>query len=197
MSAALKLNLVSVEDYLAGELISPIKHEYVGGVVHAMAGARVAHNVIASNILGAVHARLRGKRCQVFNSDMKVRLQVNDQNRFYYPDATVICRSNPSTDSFQDEPAVIFEVLSKATRRIDLGEKKDAYLTCRSLQAYVLVEQDGPLVVVYRRGPAGFNREVYEGLDANVLLSEVEIELPLAEVYERVEFVPEPEDENA
>ena len=40
MSAAKKLHLVSVEDYLAGELVSPIKHEYLGGVVYAMAGAR-------------------------------------------------------------------------------------------------------------------------------------------------------------
>ena len=51
MNAAEKLNLVSVEDYLEGELISPIKHEYLGGVIHAMAGARNVHNLIASNIL--------------------------------------------------------------------------------------------------------------------------------------------------
>jgi hypothetical protein len=41
--------LVSVEDYLAGELESPIKHEYIGGVVYAMAGARNLHNTIEGN----------------------------------------------------------------------------------------------------------------------------------------------------
>jgi hypothetical protein len=40
MSALEKLNLISIDDYLEGELVSPIKHEYLGGVVYAMAGAR-------------------------------------------------------------------------------------------------------------------------------------------------------------
>ena len=68
MSTAKKLNLVSVDDYLAGELVSPVKHEYVGGVVYAMAGARNAHNVIASNTLVAAGSRLRGRPCRPFNS---------------------------------------------------------------------------------------------------------------------------------
>src|SRR5262249_59531741 len=101
-------NLVSVEDYLTGELISPIKHEYLGGVVYAMAGARNAHNVIASNTLIAVGSRLRGRPCRPYNSDTKIRIQLRGHVRFYYPDASVICRSNPPNDSFQDEPAALF-----------------------------------------------------------------------------------------
>src|SRR5436190_16386313 len=86
MSTARKLNLISVEDYLAGELSSPIKHEYLGGVVYAMAGARNAHNLIASNTLVALGARLRGKRCRPFNSDTKIRVRLPAHVRFYYPD---------------------------------------------------------------------------------------------------------------
>src|SRR3954464_4660079 len=164
MSTGRKLNLISVEDYLAGELSSPIKHEYLGGVVYAMAGARNAHNLIATNTLVALGARLRGKRCRPYNSDTKVRLRLPTQVRFYYPDASVICRPNPQDDSFQDEPAVLFEVVSEGTRRIDEGEKKDAYLTIPSLSVYALVEQGAPAVVVFRRTEKGFVREVYEGL---------------------------------
>lgn len=195
MTAALKWNLISVDDYLAGELDSPIKHEYIGGVVHAMAGARVAHNDITSNILVEVGSRLRGKSCKAYTSDMKIRVDLGNHVRFYYPDVSVVCRSNSPTDSFQDEPAVIFEVLSKSTRRTDMGEKKDAYLTIPSLNAYVLIEQEAPLVVVFRRTDAGFVREVYEGLDAVLRLREIEVELPLSEVYEGVEFIPEPDDD--
>src|SRR5712692_6335754 len=148
MSTAEKLNLVSVEDYLAGELISPVKHEYLGGVVYAMAGARNAHNLIASNTLGALHTRLRGRRCRPFNSDTKIRIRLPSQVRFYYPEVSVICRPNPQTDSFQDEPVVLVEVLSRRTRRIDEGEKKDAYLKISSLDVYVLVEQETAAVVV-------------------------------------------------
>jgi len=195
MTAAEKLNLISVEEYLAAELISPVKHEYLGGVVHAMAGARNVHNLIASNTLVALGSRLRGRHCRSFNSDTKIRVRLPTQVRFYYPEASVICRLNPADDSFQDEPVVIVEVLSRRTRRIDTGEKKDAYLTIPSLSVYLLIEQDIPAIVAYRRTEHGFVREVYDGLGAVVPLSEVEIVLPLAEVYEAVEFSPEPADD--
>jgi Uma2 family endonuclease len=198
MSAAPKWNLVSIDDYLASELVSPIKHEYLGGVVYAMAGARNAHNLIASNALIALGSRLRGKRCRAYNSDTKIRLRLPHQVRFYYPDVSVICRPNPPSDSFQDEPAVLVEVLSKRTRRIDEGEKKDAYLTIPSLCAYLLVEQEAPTVVVFRRTEQGFVREIHEGLAAVIPLSEIDSELPLADVYDAVVFTPEPsEEENA
>jgi Uma2 family endonuclease len=195
MTAAVKWNLVSIENYLAGELESPIKHEYLGGVVYAMAGARNLHNRIATNLLGALHFRLRGRPCQPFNSDTKIRVRLPTQTRFYYPDTSVICRPNPDDDSYQDEPAVIAEVLSKGTRRIDEGEKKDAYLTIPSLNVYLLVEQEMPLVHVFRRTESGFVREVYEGLDAVIPLSEIDIELPLGEIYAGVVFVPEPNED--
>ena len=191
MSGAKILNLISVDDYLAGELVSPIKHEYLGGVVYAMAGARNLHNVIATNTLGSLHARLRGRRCRPFNSDTKIRVRLPLQMRFYYPDASVVCRPNPPDDSFQDDPAVIVEVLSRSTRRIDDGEKKDAYLTIPSLSDYLLVEQESAAVVAYRRTDQGFVREVYTDRGGVIPLPEIEIELPLAEIYEGVEFIPE------
>src|SRR5579862_3723063 len=101
MSTAKKLNLVSVDDYLATELISPIKHEYLGGVVYAMAGARNAHNIITVNTLAALHTRLRGRPCRPFNSDTKIRVPLPAQVRLYYPDASVSSRPGPQADSFQ------------------------------------------------------------------------------------------------
>lgn len=195
MSAVKKLNLISPEEYLAGELVSPIKHEYLGGVVYAMAGARNAHNIIAGSTFGALYVRLRGRPCRPFNSDTKIRIHLPKHIRFYYPELSVVCRPNPLEDSFQDEPVVIVEVLSRKTRRLDEGEKKDAYLTIPSLRVYLLIEQDIPAVVVYRRTEHDFVREVYEGLQAVIPLPEIDTELPLADVYEAVEFTPEPTDE--
>lgn len=192
MTAARKLRLISIEDYLAGELDSPIKHEYLGGFVYAMAGARNAHNMIKGNVFAACYHRLKGKRCRPWDSDTKIRIQLPGQTRFYYPDDSIVCEPNPKSDSFQDKPVVIFEVLSKKTCRLDEGEKKDAYLTIPSLQVYALVEQESATVAVFRRTDAGFVREVYEGLDAVLPLGEVGIELPLSEVFDGVEFGPEP-----
>jgi Uma2 family endonuclease len=197
MSTAEKLHLVSVEDYLAAELKSPIKREYLGGVVYAMAGGRIVHHRIAGNIFGSLWGRLRGRPCQPFNSDTKVRVRLPTHTRFYYPDVSVVCRSNPRDDPFQDEPAVLCEVLSRSTRRIDEGEKKDVYLTIPSLAVYLLIEQDAPAVVAFRRTDHGFIRELYQGLEAVVPLPEIGIDLPLAEIYEGVEFIPEAGEQDA
>lgn len=196
MHAALKLNFVSVEDYLEGELSSPIKHEYLGGVVHAMVGARNAHNMIATNILFSTYSQLPNTPCRPFTSDTKIRIQLSNQVRFYYPDVSIICDPNPQSDSFQDHPKVIFEVLSKSTRRADRHEKRDAYQTIPTLCVYVLVEQEIPAVIVYRRTEREFVLEAYHGLDAVLPLNEVGIKLPLVEIYRGVEFIPEESDDD-
>lgn len=194
MTAARRLNLVAVDDYLAGELTSPVKHEYLGGVLYAMAGAVNAHNAIASNTLVALGSRLRGGKCRPYNSDTKIRIRLPAHTRFYYPDASVVCRPNPPTDSFQDDPAVVVEVISESTRRIDEVEKREAYLTIGSLSALLLVEQDSPAVVVYQRREQGFVRETYEGLDVIIPLDEIGVRLPLQEIYEAVTFAPTPQE---
>jgi len=193
MSTARKLDLVSIDDYLAGELVSEVKHEYLGGFVYAMAGARIAHNLIKGNIFAGLHSRLRGSRCRPYDSDTKIRVRLPTQVRFYYPDASVVCRSTPQDYSFQDEPVAIVEVLSRDTRRIDEGEKKDAYLTIPSLSMYLLVEQDKQSVVVHRRVEQGFVCELYTGSDAVIPMPEFDTQLPLSEIYDGVEFVPEPD----
>lgn len=194
MSAAPKLDNLSVEDYLAGELASPVRHEYVGGAVYAMAGARITHNRISMNAAVAIGRSLRGRPCQPYGPDMKIRVRLARETRFYYPDLSVVCRSNPGDALFQDEPVVLVEVVSQSTRRVDEGEKKEAYLGIPSLQAYLLVEQSSPAVVVHRRGlEGGFVREVHTGLESVVSLPEIGTSLALAELYEDVEFIPETE----
>lgn len=190
MSAVQKLEPISVEDYLAGELISPLKHEYVDGVVYAMSGATNAHNDIAGNVYHFLRGRLSGGPCRPYNSDTKLRL-FEAGKRFYYPDVTVTCRPNPPTDVFQDHPAAVFEVLSRKTRRIDQGEKKTAYLAKSSVLVYALVETESPAVVVHRRVGDEFVREAYEGLTAVLPLPEFNAELPFAEIYENIRFAVE------
>lgn len=190
MTAAKQIELVSVEDYLARELVSDVKHEYTGGYVYAMAGARTLHNRIAGAFFGAMYSRLRGRPCEPFNSDMKVRVKMPTHTRFYYPDGMVVCAPNPAGDVFQDRPVVIAEVVSDATRRIDEGEKRDAYLTIPTLGHYLIVDTKSPRVVVYSRDErnGGFGVRIFDGLEAVISLDAVGAQLPLAELYERVDF---------
>jgi Uma2 family endonuclease len=191
MTALKQPDFITVSDYLAGEEISDTKHEYLGGTVHAMAGATIRHNNIAGNCFGSLHGKLRGKSCQPFNSDTKVRIEFPDHTRFYYPDAMVVCQSNPDSDHFQTQPVVIIEVLSDSTRRADLGEKRDAYLTIPSLKVLLFVEPEAAAVTIHRRLPeGGFTIERHGGLDAVIPLPEIDASLTLADLYERVEFAP-------
>jgi Uma2 family endonuclease len=180
---------ITIAEYLAGEEISDVKHEYIGGTVHAMAGASNQHNAIAVNCLLSLGIQLRGKSCRPFNSDTKVRIEYPDHTRFYYPDALVVCHPNPSTDHFQDQPVVIIEVLSDSTRRTDLGEKRDSYLTIPSLKVLIFAESEAPAVIVHRRkSEGGFAVEAHSGLDAVIPLPEIDASLSLAELYEQVAF---------
>ncbi len=185
--------LGSVEDYLAGEAVAEQKHEYVGGLIHAMAGGRNRHNRIAFRAATMLDALVREGGCQAWNSDTKIRIRSMGKTRFYYPDASVVCDLNDESDSYQDHPVVIVEVLSWSTRRarraedrLVEGEKRDAHLTIPSLRVLLLVEQDEPRVSVDRRGPdGGFTRVWHEGEDAAVPLPELgeAAELPLRELY--------------
>jgi len=176
---------ISIDEYLAGEELSTVKHEYLRGAVHAMAGATNGHNEVAVNALVALGGRLRGKPCRPFNSDTKVRIEVDGHTRFYYPDALVVCHPNPRSDHFQDHPVVVIEVLSESTRRIDQGEKCDTYRRIPSLKVLVLAESDALAATVHRRqADGGFGVEYHAGRDAVIPLPEIEAELPLAELYE-------------
>ena len=180
---------VSVEDYLAGEEQSDIKHEYLGGVIHAMAGGTNNHAAIATNAGISVGSQLRGKPCRTFGSDAKLKIEFADHIRFYYPDLQIVCRPNPGSDHFQEHPVLVIEVLSESTRRTDMGEKKDAYLAIPSLKVLLLVESDRPRVIAYRRRAAGgFEAEEYTGRDAVIALPETESQLPFVELYDGLAF---------
>lgn len=191
MTALRKTASVSIEDYLVGEQDSDMKHEYLGGAVHAMAGGSADHAAISANAIVSLGGQLRGKPCRTFTSDLKVRIDLPEHTRFYYPDVQVVCDSSAGDARYQERPVVVIEVLSETTRRIDLGEKKDAYLAIPSLKVLLLVESDLAYVLVYRRRPeGGFAKEVHEGPKAVIPLPEIEASLPLAELYDRITLPP-------
>ena len=180
--------LISPEDYLAAEKNSPTKHEYLGGIVHAMAGASARHNHIAGSAFLTLGNQLRGKDCFPINSDTKIRIDTGDQIRFYYPDVGMVCQSTPENQHYQDQPVIIIEVLSPSTRRIDQGEKKDAYLTIPSLQAYLLIETEHPEITVYERRDGQFIATIYQELSETIALPDLAVSFKVAEVYERIDF---------
>lgn len=115
---------------------------------------------------------------------MLTRLRHGADERFYYPDVTVICSPVPPGSRFVDSPTVIFEVLSPSTARFDTGEKKDAYLRCESLQAYVIAHSEKVEVTIHTRRADGWDVVRYDETTDTFQLPSMECELPLAEIYE-------------
>jgi Uma2 family endonuclease len=177
-------SFLTVEEYLEGERFSEIRHEYVGGHVYAMAGASEDHNRIAGNIFSALHERLRGKRCEPFVVDMK--LKIPGGSAFYYPDVLVACNPSDNAKYFREQPAIVFEVLSPETAQTDQREKWHAYATIPTLKVYVLVSQDKHELTVLRRGrPGPWVAEVLAGKGAVLELPEIKVEIPFSRIYER------------
>ena len=183
-TAAHSEQIITVEEYLEREKRSEVRHEYVGGHIYAMAGASDDHNRIALNITGELRERLRGKRCEPFGSDMKLKMPGSEA--FYYPDALVTCDPTDNAQYFRERPTVVFEVLSPDTERTDQREKRFAYSLIPTLKVYVIVAQDRPEVAILRRGAEGhWVENVLKGGDAVLKLPEIRIEIPLDRIYER------------
>jgi Uma2 family endonuclease len=176
-------DFVSVEDYLAAEEASDVRHEYLGGLVYAMAGETRAHNQIVGNLYLAIRQHLRGGPCKLYMSDIRVNLSIRDDAYFYYPDLVVTCDPRDTDPRFIRHPKLILEVMSPSTERVDKREKFFAYTTMESLEEYGLVAQTPPEVTLFRRAD-GWRAVKVGGPDAPITLASLRFTLPLAAIYE-------------
>jgi Uma2 family endonuclease len=149
MTGLHKPHLLGFEAYLAGELRSPVRHEYLAGQVYAMAGAGERHNRIALNLAFKLRRTARGGPCGVFIADMKVRVDAHDV--CYYPDVMVICDPADDDEYVKRRPCLIAEVLSPTTEATDRPEKWLAYRDLPSLRYYLLVGSDRRQIELYAR----------------------------------------------
>jgi Uma2 family endonuclease len=185
MQTETQSEFVSIEDYLAAETGSEVRHEYLGGVVYAMAGETTIHNQIAGNLYVAVRQHLKGKSCRVFMSDIRVNFKLRGDDYFYYPDIVVTCDKRDTDPRAVHFPKLIIEVLSESTERVDRREKFLAYTHIASLEEYVLVGQDPREVTVFRRS-GDWRSEVFFGGKAKISLVSLKLSLPLAAIYEGI-----------
>ncbi len=189
MNAAPLLHLTE-KDYLTLDQASEHQRfEYYDGHVVAMAGASLRHELVVANLIRALGNRLGDGPCIALGSNVRVKLE--ESRSYVYPDVTVVCGEPDLVDGAPDlltNPAVLIEVLSKSTEKIDLEVKAKRYRQVASLQAYAFVEQDEPHVEVAERRPEGWLLRDAEGLEATFAVPGLGVEVPLAEVYRGVTF---------
>lgn len=180
MPLAKQLKPLSVQAYLEGEANSQIKHELLDGLILAMAGASANHERIANNIIINFGTHLRGKPCEPFGSDMKVRVRDN----FFYPDVLVDCNFDESEPYFTTTPVIIVEVISRSTRKMDEKTKLLEYINILSLKEYVTIEQDFVDITVHRKSDDW--RSTHYFLEEEIYFESIDLTLAVAEIYHRV-----------
>lgn len=192
----------TVEEYLRLEAESAEKHEYWNGRIVplseplAMAGGSVFHSRIITNVITALSKRLENSPCQVFDSNLRVRIP--RKQLFVYPDATVVC-GEPQIDNDRTagetvtNPRVIVEVLSPSSQARDMGDKLREYIDMPSLEEYVIVFQDQPYVHTLLRQDDGTWSMAFCGeVNGSIKIRCLGIEIPLSEIYGGITF-PKPQ----
>ena len=175
---------MTLAEFLEWEERQPLRYEFDGIGPVAMTGGTYGHSTIQGNLATALGGRLRGKRCRFHGSHLKFQVA---EGHVRYPDGMVLCSPIDRTATVVYDPVVVFEVLSPSTARDDRIVKAREYQATPSVQRYVMLEQDGVSATVYARSGETWTHEI---LIANSILSlpEIDVELPLAELYDGIVF---------
>jgi Uma2 family endonuclease len=181
---------ITPEEYLELDRAAEYRSEYYNGEMFAMAGGTNNHALLIGATYAAIRPVARARGCRVYVSEMRLRVQSGRLHA--YPDVMVICGNPVFIDTRDDtvtNPVLIVEVLSKSTEALDRGLKSTQYRTIETLREYVIVSQWEPRVEVFRRRSAQeWLMTEYAGLDAVCALESLECQIPLAAIFEDVEF---------
>ncbi len=181
----------TLEEYFALELASEEKYEFWNGEVFCMSGASLAHNQIAINIGTEARMQLRERGCQVFPSDLRVK--VPSYPPYRYPDLTALC-GQPKIEKIGGldmlvNPTLIVEVLSPSTEAFDRGDKFTYYKSIASFNEYLLIAQHRPHVSQFIKQDNGiWTFMEFNALTDKVQCASVPCVLALSEIYRDVTF---------
>lgn len=183
-----KYTLFTVEDYLEAEQGSEVRHEYLYGTIHAMAGGSRRHNQVCLAIASVLRRKIGKGSCQTYMNDVKVLVRTRLGEIFYYPDVMVGCDPADRHDFYLERPSILFEVTSPSTEQTDRREKLTAYQSLASLGHYVIVSQETRSVEWFRRVEDGWERIVLKDGDDRLEFGEIEVAISLGEIYEGIDF---------
>ena len=181
---------ITPQEYLELERRADFKSEYFRGEMFAMSGATYEHTVIKDNLARKAGNQLENGPCRPLTSDMRVK--VNATGLYTYPDIAIVCDKPQFEDEMFDtllNPRAVVEVLSDSTEKYDRGAKFGHYRQIPSLQEYVLIAQDQPLVERYaRQADNSWLLTVFEGLSSTFAFASVPAQVQLSEIYSGVDF---------
>ncbi|MBT9586107.1 Uma2 family endonuclease [bacterium] len=175
----------SIEEYLSLEETATCKSEFFNGEIFSMSGGSLEHNRLSRNVLGELYVALKGKKCEVLPSDIRLHMRVHQV--FTYPDLLVVCGKPRLLRNRRDtvtDATLIVEVLSPSTQDYDRTEKFRIYRSLPSFQEYLLVSQDAVRLEQHRRqAPAQWLMTEHTALDQQISLTSINVSLSLRSIY--------------
>ena len=186
-----KLRLFTEEQYLDFEEEALEKSEFFQGRIYAMAGGSPEHGKLSVRMIVTLDNALRHRSCTVYNSDVRIKIEATGLDT--YPDVSVVC-NKPQLHIYKNtqtvlNPTLIVEVLSPTTEKYDRTGKFENYKLIPTMTDYLLVAQSRAKVEHFVREEDGtWSCIVSEGLDATVKIESLECELPLSEIYLKVDL---------
>ena len=181
---------LSPQEYLAQERVADYRSEYYRGEMFAMVGASFEHTLVKDNFARNAGNQLEAGSCSVLTSDLRVK--VSATGLYTYPDIVIVCDEPKFEDRVLDtllNPRAIVEVLSGSTERYDRGVKFAQYRQLASLQEYVMIAQDQPLVERFVRQPDDtWVLTAFSGLDQTFAFATIPVRISLADIYRGVQF---------
>jgi len=178
----------TVEEYLAYEEESGIRHEYIDGEIYAMTGGTPDHSGIAANGVGELRSQLRGKPCRVFTSDLKVKVS---EIKYLYPDFSVICGDIQFADEKQimvTNPILVAEVVSDSSEKYDKITENEYYRSLSSLVYYLIIDQSRVHIQLYTLQDKGWLLQEFTRREQSIILDVIDVTLSVDEIYLDVEF---------
>lgn len=183
---------LTVEEYLALEEKSEVRHEFYNGETYAMAGTTTAHNLLVDNVKDILKRQLRPRGCQVYSENIKV--EVIRGIYLPYPDVVATCHPfDQRPDQYViRQPRLLIEVLSKSTAYHDRGFKWQRYRKMSSLWYYMLVDQYSTTVELYSRieETDEWINTIYEKPEDVIVLPRLNAELNVGAIYADIELIP-------
>ena len=176
---------ISVEQYLEFELTAEHRHEYVDGNLIQMPGESKNANRICRNLIRLTDDILFEQNLEIFFEDVKAR---TSERRFRYPDFMIVPIGEEEDPYVVDNPVLLAEIVSPGSERTDHTTKLIEYANIPGLRYYLVIEQESPVVLIYRFSDGRSEVTIVRGLEDELTISDLNLRVPLTDLYARIAF---------
>ncbi|MCF3608542.1 Uma2 family endonuclease [Planktothrix agardhii 1033] len=178
------------EEYLALEETAIDKSEYHDGEIVTMTGGTTNHNKLALNFCRKFPLTIKEQNYEIFIND--VRLWIPQTRRYVYPDIMVIQEEpiyQENNQTVVTNPLVIIEVLSNSTKNYDRGNKFFFYRSIPTFREYILIDQYSYHIEQFaKNSKSKWELTEYDSEDSVLTLESVEFQIPMRDIYQRINF---------